>query len=472
MTSATLLGVLLAIWAQGLTIFSPGKISARSSRPAVSSEFQNHADFESACERCHQPLQAIQASLCLDCHTQVANQVNANSGTHARIIDRDQCANCHPDHRGRDFDLLSLGFQRFDHNATNFDLIHHQVSFDSQPLNCQSCHSEGQFNSNFVSCDECHLANNPIFMTNHQENFGQDCLACHDGLDSMATFDHSVNTEFPLLGDHQVLICSGCHKTGDFQNTTIECAGCHQEPPLHQGLFDMNCAACHTPADWSPVSFEETNFSHQTSTRFSLAHHALDYSGTPLTCDTCHTGENWTSAPQICLDCHLEEGSSKFNQHVSEFGTRCLDCHDGIDRMREFDHENYFILDGNHASVACGTCHKEQVWVDTNSACISCHEDPELHFGVFGQQCQYCHIAEGWVPAPLRRHPFPLDHGTETASTCETCHQDTYSNYSCYSCHEHNQEEIESGHAAEGIPREKVDSCFTCHSNGEIEESR
>jgi hypothetical protein len=309
-------------------------------------------------------------------------------------------------------------------------------------------------------------------MTAHQINYGEDCLACHDGLDSMDSFNHNIETDFPLLGAHLLITCSDCHEPGSFQNLSADCAACHQEPAQHVGLFEQNCASCHTLDAWSPATFGETNFSHQDSTRFSLVHHALDFSGSPMTCASCHQGEGWRSPPQICLDCHIEQEPIEINQHFSEFGPRCLDCHDGRDRMQNFDHGSYFLLEGKHADVTCDICHQEQVWVDTNPTCISCHEEPELHLGVFGQQCQYCHVSEGWVPAPLRRHPFPLEHGADTASTCETCHQEIYSAYSCYSCHEHDQGEIESGHTAAGIGPDEVSSCFDCHKNGEIEESR
>ena len=97
--------------------------------------------------------------------------------------------------------------------------------------------------------------------------------------------------------------------------------------------------------------------------------------------------------------------------HLELYGTDCLGCHDGADRMDEFAHDNVYILDGMHAEAACDTCHAEYTFAGTPADCVSCHEDPELHAGIFGNDCARCHTATAWAPAQLVQHDFVLDHG-------------------------------------------------------------
>jgi hypothetical protein len=47
-------------------------------------------------------------SNCLACHTEIDAMRKAKRGYHARVTDR-TCASCHPDHAGREFDLVSWG---------------------------------------------------------------------------------------------------------------------------------------------------------------------------------------------------------------------------------------------------------------------------------------------------------------------------------------------------------------------------
>ena len=85
MTAVTLFGVLLAVWMQGLTIFSPGEISAVATGTNRQSEFLSHADFESDCQACHRPLETIQADLCVDCHQNSSDQLAEAGGTHGQL---------------------------------------------------------------------------------------------------------------------------------------------------------------------------------------------------------------------------------------------------------------------------------------------------------------------------------------------------------------------------------------------------
>jgi hypothetical protein len=319
---------------------------------------------------------------------------------------------------------------------------------------------------------DCHAAQDEALMAAHLDNYGEDCLACHDGVDRMENFDHLLHTNFPLTGAHLETSCADCHSGAEFKTESSDCAGCHAEPDQHLGTFDPTCDACHTPSGWSPAILDTNNFAHRISTGFNLIHHSLDFAENPIACFTCHQDDSWNFAADTCLVCHGEETPAAMDQHLLEYGPRCLDCHDGADRMRSFDHAHVFPLLGKHAEITCDGCHFEQVWTNTKAICASCHEEPEIHLAVFGQQCQYCHIPEGWTPAPLRRHRFPLEHGVEAPSDCETCHQENYSTYTCFGCHEHEQAELEVSHLSQGIPGDEFPLCMECHIAGEIEESR
>jgi hypothetical protein len=350
-------------------------------------------------------------------------------------------------------------------------LIHHQVNFDFQPLDCESCHLDIAHDPGLLTCIECHLSHDTVFMDAHLDTFGADCIHCHNGSDSMTGFDHGVDTEFPLTGEHGRLTCSDCHHNDQGEAIPQDCVGCHAEPDQHLGIFTLDCETCHSTKIWSPARLEGSEFQHYHATGFSLNLHREDYGNLPTSCKTCHLNDSWDFTEQTCLTCHAVEDQLGMDQHLMDFGPRCLECHDGMDRMRSFDHRELFPLDGKHATTSCESCHIDQTWVNANSDCVSCHEEPEIHINVFGQKCQYCHIPEEWTPAPLRVHLFPLDHGEALPSECATCHEDVYYTYACFDCHGHDETTITTGHTAAGIPRDEIPFCVNCHISGSIEET-
>jgi hypothetical protein len=129
-------------------------------------------------------------------------------------------------------------------------------------------------------------------------------------------------------------------------------------------------------------------------------------------------------------------------------------------------------LDGKHAEIACADCHLNQVFAGTPSICYQCHAEPEIHAGIFGLDCQFCHTTAAWSPATLLEHNFPLDHGirrSDPATSCSTCHPTNYVEYTCYGCHDHQLEEITQKHNEEGITPTELPACATCHPTGQKE---
>jgi hypothetical protein len=159
--------------------------------------------------------------------------------------------------------------------------------------------------------------------------------------------------------------------------------------------------------------------------------------------------------------------------HLEQFGSGCLVCHDGVDRLSNFDHNNFFSLDGKHIELQCVDCHLNNVYRDTPEKCYQCHEEPEIHAGSFGLECNYCHNSDAWSPATLAEHKFPLNHGLSdinNQSKCDTCHITSYVEYTCYTCHEHDQSETIKKHSEAGISELEIPVCAKCHPNGIVQE--
>jgi hypothetical protein len=431
--------------------------------------YASHAEFEAECQRCHDPLNSLQGELCLGCHTRTAEEIETQDGPHSLFEDVLRCFDCHSDHQGREFDLTASALEQFNHEQTSFSLIWHLVDYEARPIDCQGCHTIGQgFSTPVENCIACHGDFDAGFMTAHEQEFGRNCLDCHDGVDRMVDFDHA-QTDFALLGQHASTACAECHQQGQFEDTPVECAACHSEPETHAGLFTDDCAGCHNPDDWKTALWNGDPFDHFAQFNFSLERHLLDYAGQPLRCVACHFAEGEHEvgfAQQECTDCHQQADAAFMAEHIEQFGPECIDCHDGSGRMANFDHSQFFVLDGQHADIGCESCHADRVFKGTPTECSGCHAEPPIHAGLFGLQCENCHSTQAWAPASLTSHSFPLDHGEQGLVACETCHTSSYVEYTCYGCHEHQQAETEREHAEEGISRAELSDCARCHPNG------
>lgn len=493
LTLVLLVGLGLVMWRGGNLLFNPGLVSAKQLPGVTLAGFVSHVEFESECARCHAPFAAPQDQLCLVCHTQVGIEITSQEGVHARIDQVNQCYRCHSEHEGRRFDPGANARSKFDHTRVDFSLMKHQVDYGVAPLDCMACHRD---DSSFITppenCVVCHADHDRPYALQHITDFGENCLGCHDGVDTMSEFVHDSST-FPLSGRHMTLDCAKCHSdfrlgsgkqaetlsltTETFRSTPVDCAVCHAEPEIHIGMFPSGCQDCHNQNDWSPAFLDGKPFEHDEHTRFNLSRHFQDYQGDPLVCQDCHYGGFETGFDlQGCVDCHTTgsdpakgSGPEFMAEHVERFGPACLDCHDGVDRLSNFDHAQFFPLEGVHASIACAACHQEGVFSGTPSECAACHAEPEIHKESFGLQCQYCHTVEAWTPANLRFHNFPIDHGDDGEVACATCHIDSYASYTCYGCHEHQPESVQEEHREEGVDLKKLEACTDCHPDGREE---
>jgi hypothetical protein len=187
----------------------------------------------------------------------------------------------------------------------------------------------------------------------------------------------------------------------------------------------------------------------------SKAHQSL--SGTTQ-CASCH--QFGASTPTFkCLDCHKEVAqrlAAKHGYHAqiqmrNANGKECVRCHlehNGEDfdlihwepSLKQFDHRlTGYNLEGKHAGVACEKCHTPSQMVPAerslikmkelsksffglSQTCLTCHADP--HRGQLSNDCQRCHTADGWKPAPLFNHAtskYPLT-GAHEKVPCAKCH--------------------------------------------------
>jgi len=340
---------------------------------------------------------------------------------------------------------------------------------------CELCHQPLQMKQSSL-CMECHqdvdrqiLQGSGVHgvMANVSE-----CRACHPdhkGRDFSMTafalqeFDHTA-TDFPLEERHSQVPCADCH-TPDTKNISTACESCHAEPDVHAGMFPIGCEGCHTGKTWQEITWQGQPFDHGI-TGFSLGIHQSSYSGSPMACQDCHQTPV-EDAPQFsCDSCHANHDRPFMDDHRRSFGSNCLECHDGADRMQNFDHSSVFTLAGQHLELVCADCHTGQTFNEPEIICATCHEEPEIHAGYFGLRCQDCHTDTGWQPARLVNHTFPLDHGGQGESSCVTCHTDAFTTYTCYTCHEHDEDEVIREHREVDISAVPLVKCTECHSDG------
>jgi hypothetical protein len=370
---------------------------------------EGHAEYETECSHCHLAFRrADQRALCLDCHEDVATDVDAGHGYHGRdpnAQDTD-CATCHTDHEGRDADIVQLDENTFDHDFTDFVLAGKHLEAE-----CDACHEAGSKHRDAPSqCFDCHEDVNP-----HHESLGTDCAGCHSPAGwPEVEFDHDA-TDFPLVGKHRENTCISCHAERQFHDMATNCYSCHAENDAHEGRSGQQCESCHSPTGWT-----DTKFNHGRDTRFALTgSHAM------AECGDCHSEDPFADELDVaCVSCHLEN-----DNHEGHFGGTCETCHVPEEWAAiRFDHatDTGRALNGAHAEAECTACHVEPVFeVKPANNCLSCHEDDDAHAGTQGEQCLDCHNEIAWAENVFFDHDltrFPRL-GKHAEADCDACHE-------------------------------------------------
>ncbi len=258
--------------------------------------------------------------------------------------------------------------------------------------------------------------------------------------------------------------CKSCH-AAPWESATMadRCAGCHAEiasqiqeaTSLHGKMMsdspDLACRHCHPEhrgADAPLTEMDSAEFPH-IAVGYSLAGHTLTAANQPFTCDDCHNGDITTFASDSCSTCHADLDSVFTLAHAIEYGTACLDCHDGVDRFgKPFSHTNDFALIGKHEGLTCSKCHTNARVVsdfeNISTECQACHRRDDPHAGNFGADCAACHNVNDWKPADFDHNlaAFKLE-GEHAEARCEECHiNNVYKGTptDCYACHQGDDE--------------------------------
>ncbi len=375
------------------------------------SKFAFHLDGKHAavaCESCHKNgVFKGTPQDCASCHT----KDDAHNGTLGN-----QCGTCHTPNGWTP--------ASFDHNTVSFKLTAHQN------ITCKECHANGYaipFNQN--TCGNCHLQINQTFAVDHFLTFGTNCMACHDGVESLGSnFNHNL-VPFKLSGKHGPVACSKCHiaarTIADLKSTPQGCVSCHLKDDQHNGQFGTDCSACHSTDGWELAKVDHSKFAFK-----------LDGKHAAVACESCHKNGVFKGTPTDCASCHTEDDA-----HNGTLGSQCAVCHTPTGwKPSTFDHNNSaFQLTGKHASVTCQSCHINGVFKGAPTDCASCHTRNDPHAGKLGIQCAECHTTNGWKPSTFdhKNSSFQLT-GKHTTVACAQCHKDKFfvgTPTACSSCH-------------------------------------
>lgn len=269
--------------------------------------------------------------------------------------------------------------------------------------------------------------------------------------------------------------CGHCH-TPVHCITDTGCQDCHmdvaQQRSTGEGLHarlpgTSRCQNCHIEHKGRQVvltDFAFANIDHALLSGFSLEVHQLNYDGSQLGCESCHSQSRFVADTLDCINCHSQEDHDYIAGHIQTYGVSCVPCHDGLDTMAAFVHEELYPLDGAHADAECSGCHTGLAFAGTPTGCSDCHEKTLPYAAMFGSDCQRCHTTVAWAPALLTQHTFSLTHGSEEQLACESCHVGEYAVKSCYECHDHQPDQMLTAHLDEQVYA--IDRCEECHPTG------
>ncbi len=464
-------GSLGLVLGAAILLFPGREMRAQLISPGKLTESHKRWDGLRTCTKCHElGNRGIVNERCLACHEPLSARIAKARGYHATVADRN-CAACHKEHFGRNFDMVHLDTTKFDHDETGFPLAGGHAE-----AGCRDCHKpervaaadviafkgeHGTLEKTLLGlakrCSACHADDDP-----HAGQFPRyDCDRCHGDADwkKADRFDHR-RTRYRLTGRHRKVRCQGCHKRARRRGgrpyvryVGLEfdaCTACHED--VHEGARPDPCRSCHTTRDWHLIRNRtafEGSFDHS-STEFPLeGKHA------EAECGACHTpgasSDRWLAirfdrrtlghqyplpVAKDCVSCHLDYHGGAFEGRPG--GIVCDNCHDergwvpGLYDLARHNEETEFALEGAHAATPCIECHPKPVpgreaqqFRFERRDCVSCHEEDDPHHGQFAKApCEDCHDASpGFQIADFDHDAtrYPLD-GAHRDVPCASCH--------------------------------------------------
>jgi len=358
-----------------LAVVCSGPASAQISPGPLSHAHQNW-DTVTQCSSCHDFGARARSYKCLECHVEIRQRLDAHTGLHARVYKssagQTDCVRCHTEHNGATFTLVRMDRKGFDHAAqTGFKL-------------------EGKHATQ--ACEKCHTEKN-----------------------------------LPMSARPQIKLKD---LNRSFLGLRRECTNCHED--AHRGQEGAECSRCHQQDSWKSAP----GFNHAT-TAFPLTgrHQAV-------ACEKCHKpgAEEKTAlfkgvAYNGCQNCHNDPHGGAFRE--VRFQGSCENCHNtsgwkNNNPSGSFNHNTTkFKLEGKHAELACGKCHKDDDFHRpvAHVRCGDCHEDPhnsQFVSRLAGSDCSSCHNQTSYKPAIFDREAhgrsaFPLE-GKHYELPCANCH--------------------------------------------------
>ncbi|MEI7828370.1 MAG: hypothetical protein WCI31_01300 [Prolixibacteraceae bacterium] len=440
-----------------LSISLPGKSQIS---PGELSKVHAHLEGMSNCTQCHTLGAKVSNEKCLDCHKEVKKRLNETRGYHASSkVKSKECIICHSEHYGRNYDIVHLIKDKFDHNETGYKLEGKHAKKE-----CADCHkianiSDPQLKNKhetFLGLSESCL---PCHEDFHQKTLPVNCLNCHnyDAFKPATKFDHA-KTKYQLKGKHIDVACEKCHPKSSRNGKNFQqfsglqfqnCVACHKDP--HENKFGQNCMQCHVEESFKSVK-SIGQFDHS-KTGFELIGKHIQ-----VACKTCHK-TNLTAAikHEKCTDCHKDYHKNQFSKAGKS--PDCSECHD-VTGFVQFSYSvekhnlSKFKLEGAHLAIPCLDCHKkEKEWNFKNigERCVDCHKD--IHKDLIDtkyypvQKCENCHQVLAWNEIKFDHKLTSFDlQGKHAATSCRKCHFDEKINKgmsqkfkgfdgNCESCH-------------------------------------
>ncbi len=417
------------------------------------------------CFACHGKAKGSMDDRCVECHKDIGWLVQHDRGLHA-TKKGEECATCHPDHAGRDFEMVAWpegSADKFDHKTAGWPL-----EGKHQTTKCRDCHTAKYVVSPAAKLSkrknpsegwiglerECKSCHEDI----HRGSLGPECQSCHSVVawKPPSNFDHG-KTSYPLTGKHIPVKCEKCHMVANLDLPKdaegrpkplykpiphAECTPCHVDP--HAGRLGPGCAKCHVTESFLAVTAATAASFEHDKTRYPLRG-----KHTALKCAQCHDpAKAWGKKPVFssCGSCHKDAhaGRATIEGRVVD----CAACHrvEGF-RVNAYTVEQHqksaYPLEGRHRAVACEKCHlKNPPGVAAGSLgsagvllrpkysrCLDCHRDDhggQLASRPGGAACEPCHNVAGWKPslfgvAEHAKLKFPIE-GRHAKIECAACH--------------------------------------------------
>lgn len=260
-----------------------------------------------------------------------------------------------------------------------------------------------------------------------------DCANCHESFNKPA----------------QSSLCLACHKV--VAADVAAATGFHGRNPAVKGADCEQCHTDHQGRDADIVLLDRHTFDHGITDFTLVGRHA------GVDCGLCHqSGKKFSEAPSGCVACHKKD-----DRHEGRLGEACADCHTETGwAAAKFDHDKTdFPLRDAHARTLCASCHPDDRFEGTPTACADCHQLDDVHRGEFGKKCDSCHGTESWKNLRFDHDTtgFPLV-GRHDVAKCTSCHTgDLFEQdlpKTCIGCHA--KDDVHKGNNGT--------NCADCHS--------